>query len=268
MDSASTGSPSPSWLANVKEFVRPYYLRWFFFPLFPRARPEYFSTCWQFPWRPLSSDVALPRRGSGAGFLFLPMVDWHARVQRTHHLARALVRRGHRCFWLNPHLGRQFPHATLREKGNRIAYLEPGIVELHVRLPREPVFHERLLTEAEIFVLLEALKTLMAAGGDREFFQIVSIPTWCDLACRLKEFTGSPVIYDCHDLLSGFRKVAREIVEREAELFRRSDLVIFSSQPLAEKKLAEFPWLREKAVLVRNAAETSHFEAATPAARA
>ncbi len=263
MSVLSTGALLRNILRSLKEAVRPYYLRWFYFPLFPDARPDHFSTCWEYPWHPLSVRTLIQAGETSRppGFLFLPMADWHTRIQRSQHLARAFARRGHHCLLLNPHLGREFRYTRLREKDHRVALLEPGIVELHVRLPREPVFHHRLLREAENRILLGALEALIQAAGVRRLIQIVSLPTWCDVAGALKKLYGSPVVYDCHDLLSGFQAVAQEILERETELFRLSDLVVFSAQHLMDRKVAEFPWLQNKAVIVRNAVDFSHFAA-------
>jgi glycosyltransferase involved in cell wall biosynthesis len=258
-------------LRDLKEVVRPYYLRWVYFRLFPRAKPEHFSACWSYPWYPLSpcTPVSADEIRFHPSFLFLPMADWHSRIQRSQHLARALARRGHLCFYLNPHLGREYPRTRFTEKDHRVAKLGPLLLELHVRLPREPVFHHRLLRDAENRTVLAALATLLQGSAIQWVIQMVSLPTWCDVAVGLRRISGSPIVYDCHDFLSGFRAIGREIIEREIELFRLSDMVVFSAQQLMERKVAQFPWLREKAVLIRNAADFFHFttglQASSPA---
>src|SRR5450432_2016265 len=94
---------------GLKEFVRPYYLRWLYFPLFPHAKPEAFRNCWKFPFERLHPD----RRLSGStadlpDLVFYPMSDWHERNQRTRQLALAFGELGYHCIYLNPHLGREF----------------------------------------------------------------------------------------------------------------------------------------------------------------
>lgn len=54
------------------------------------------------------------------------MTDWHARMQRAQHLARALAGLGYRCFYLNPNLGREFPHPVWLSVSPRVCRLEPG----------------------------------------------------------------------------------------------------------------------------------------------
>jgi glycosyltransferase involved in cell wall biosynthesis len=255
---------------NAWEWIRPYYLRWCYFPLFPDARPRYFSDCWQYPFQALTPETASravsllgePRRAPD--LLFLPMTDWHARVQRTQHLARAFAALGHRSFYLNPHLGREFPRPYIFDKISRLSVLEPGVGELHIHLPREPVFHHRLLTDRENRLLLEALELLLSAAGASRTVQVVSFPLWLDVARALKQRHGIPIVYDCHDLLAGFSGIASEIVAREAELLEACDLAVFSSANLLDTMTGEFPWLAAKSLLLRNAADFSHFAQCSP----
>ena len=79
-------------LRSVKEAVRPFYLRWLYFPLFRGSRPAHFQDCWTYP-----VDELNPAAGVPPELLFLPMTDWHTRIQRTQHLARTFAAAGHRC---------------------------------------------------------------------------------------------------------------------------------------------------------------------------
>ena len=141
-----------------KERLRPWYLRNIFFPLFPNRQPAEFIASWKIPRIP-AMRIAPAKEGC-RDFLFLPMVAWHSRFQRPQLLARAIAKRGHRCFYLNPHLGRQF--ARRNEPSPQISHLEPGIYELHIRLPREPVFHHRALSNTESTALAEAIESIQA----------------------------------------------------------------------------------------------------------
>ena len=95
---------------KLREFVRPFYLRNIYFPLFPGRKPPYFDAAWRFPALDPEPQPDKPV------ILFLPMNDWHTRIQRTQHLARALSVRGFRCVYLNPHLGREFPTRSHRTR--------------------------------------------------------------------------------------------------------------------------------------------------------
>jgi glycosyltransferase involved in cell wall biosynthesis len=241
----------------ASEFLRPYSTRWLYFGLLGRPRPAYLTDCWRYPWSPFPSAAArslFARPPRGPDLLFLPMTDWHARTQRTQHLALALAAAGHRCFYLNPHLGFEFPGVCGLHRGHRISVLAPQLFELHLRLPREPVIHHRLPTLRENKILADGLRHVAQVSKDVGLVQVVSLPFWLDVSLALREAFGCPIVYDCHDFLGGFSRVARQVVERELELFRHCNLALFSSQPLMDAKLEQLPWLRGKSLLIRNAA--------------
>ncbi|HTF70113.1 MAG TPA: glycosyltransferase [Edaphobacter sp.] len=243
-------------LERGKETIRPYYLRWLYFPLFPNLRPEHFQDCWRYPSQTIArNDSRAPSQPPA--LLFFPMTDWHTRIQRTQHLARTFASLGHQCFYLNPHLGREFPNPYFFSSSPKLHILEPLIAELHIHLPFEPVFHDRLLSAHENTLIVNALKTVFDAEGTTKLVQMVSFPLWIDAAQKLREQFGFPIAYDCHDVLSGFRKISREIVEKEPALFKISDVVVFSSQELLNENVAQYPYLKDKSILVRNAVDES-----------
>jgi glycosyltransferase involved in cell wall biosynthesis len=268
---------------RLKELVRPYYLRWLYFRLFPERYPQYYKDCWRFPelafykTDPISPGARIPldtARGSDPnpafyktnpiGLLFLPMTDWHTRIQRTQHLARASAALGRQCFYLNPHLGREFPRPYLFTRSPRLVELEPGIAELHVHLPLEPVFHHRPLSPAETDRIVSAIRILYRFNSSRRLIQIVSFPVWSELAQRLREEFRFPIVYDCHDTLAGFRGIAPELLEEEHKLMAHSDLVIFSALKLRHDNLARQPELAAKSMLLRNAVDANWLARGVP----
>lgn len=248
----------------VKERLRPYYLRWVYFRCFKKRRPEYFVTCWQGPFRRIGKEALFPVPQSGLPDLFFyPMVDWHTRIQRSQHLVRAFANLGYRCIYLNPHLGRQFDTVPPADKAHRLSLLAPNIYELHVRLPREPVFHHRLLQAEEERVVAEAVETVADAFGTRNAVQIVSFPVWCGAVSRLRGARGFPVVYDCHDFLAGFANVCPDIVAEETALLASAELVLFSSERLRDRHGTS----RSQSLLCRNAAEAEQFWGGADAGR-
>jgi glycosyltransferase involved in cell wall biosynthesis len=243
--------PQLGWL---KEAVRPYYLRWLFFPLRPRQRPHAFQACWQFPFQKVGDSVRLPKSASGLpDLLFYPMTDWHTRTQRTQHLVRAFAALGYRCIYINPHLGREFETTSLFDKAHRLAQLEDNIFELHIRLPREPVFHDRLLAGEEEDIIGRAVRGILPPHAS--VIQILSFPLWSGVARRFREQSSFPIVYDCHDLLSGFQNICGDMLTAEAGLLMDADLVLFSSQGLLDRYCNV-----KKRLLVRNAVTATHFE--------
>lgn len=238
-----------------KEAIRPYYLRWLYFPLFPKRQPQHFPDCWKYP--PYQMDCQVPASPHGPDLLFLPMTDWHTRIQRTQHLAKTFAALGQRCFYLNPHLGREFPHPYLFTQTPKLTAIEPCISELHIHLPFEPVFHDRLLSAQETSTVANTLKIVFRDCHSSRLIQMISFPLWLDIACELRNEFGFPIVYDCHDVLSGFRNIAPEIVALESKLFESSDLVVFSSRALLVENVALYPYLQAKSILVRNAVDES-----------
>ena len=241
----------PGWL---KESVRPYYLRWLYFRLFPSRRPAGFRDCWQYPYRRLVLEDPLFAGDSKASYLvFYPMTDWHTRIQRSQHLARTFARSGWRCLYLSPHLGREFESVRRFDPSHRLSQLEENVWELHIRLPREPVFHQRLLTAGEEAIVMDAVSRVIPAGA-RRVVQMVSFPLWWPVARRLRQVSGFPILYDCHDLLSGFGNVGADLLAAEAPLIDGADLVLFSSLGLME----HFPGVPNR-LLVRNGVTAREF---------
>ena len=191
--------------------------------------------------------------------LFFPMTGWHTRIQRSQQLARALAASGHRCIYINPHLGCEHLRPYLADRHSWISVLLPRILEFHIHLPREHVLHRRLLSADESRRVLAAVGELVAVLRIPSAVQLVSFPIWLDAAKWLRDLFGFPIVYDCHDYLGGFENVAPEIIHKEAELFEACDLVTFSARSLMESTIAAFSCVRTKAALVRNAADASHF---------
>ena len=244
-------------IEGIKEVIRPYYLRWIYYRLFPHRHPDYLVGCWNYPFEKLRGRSPLDVPASHLpDLLFFPMCDWHGRMQRSQHLAMAFARLGHRCIYVNPHFGRQFDSPPLLDRAPRISRLAKNVFELHVRLPREPVFHHRMLRRKEERLIQAAVQNLLDSIGTGRAVQILSLPIWQGVVRALRESDGFPIVYDCHDLLSGFTNVSGDIIAAEAAILRESDLVLFSSQDLLERH--ELP--QKKRLLVRNAVEPGHFQ--------
>jgi glycosyltransferase involved in cell wall biosynthesis len=250
----------------LKEFLRPYYLKWFYFRLFPKKRPDYLAACWNRPHFPANHplDQLIHSNPGQPDLLFLPMSDWHSRIQRTQHLATHFGELGARCFYVNPHLGREFPTLYSPQDNLRIGLAALQVLELHIHLPREPVYHHRLLTADETGRIIDGIRRVTASAGAARVIQVVSFPIWLDSAVRLKRELGFPIVYDCHDLLSGFRAIAGPLLEAEGALLSHADLVCFSSQELLERAVGKRPAIAAKSIVIRNAANPIDYASARP----
>ena len=245
----------------MKELVRPYYLKWLYFPLVKDSCPPHFKSCWKYPSCSLGPAVRSFTEPQGAlpDVVFLPQVDWHTRIQRPQQLARAFASLGHRCIYLNPHLGREFSQPSPFGPSEIASSISPGVIELHVRLPREPVFHHRRLRSSEVQAVRDSLRQLLKIIDSRSSILIVGLPLWTEVAIELRRDLTSPIVYDCHDLLEGFRNMGEELVSAERALLETSDLVAFSAEWLEREHAGELPSICAKSLLVRNAVDPDEF---------
>jgi glycosyltransferase involved in cell wall biosynthesis len=225
----------PAFLDLFREYIRPYYLRWVYFRMFPQRRPLQWDVYWRHPFERVPFKQAVLPETDVCSVILYPMNDWHTRQQRTHHFAAEIATRGNIVIYLNPHLGRQFETTPLFDSAPRLSRLGANLFELHVRLPREPIFHQRVLTAAETRLIVEALRQVLGPRNVRPVVQMLSFPIWIDAARVLKNLYGFPIAYDCHDLLSGFQNISEEIVRQENLALKEADLQVFSSVMLAEK---------------------------------
>lgn len=245
----------------LRESVRPYYLKYLYARVRRGKYPPEFERWRSYTAVALGPGVKplLPAATETPEVIFLPMADWHGIRQRTQHLARGLAALGHRCVYLNPHLGREFAEAYPFSPKRVVTALEAGVIELHIHLPREPVFHHRCLTPAEEEELFESLAALLHHIRSKRQLLIVSFPLWTGVAARLRREFNSTVIYDCHDLLEGFDGIAPSLLQEEGTLLDAADLVVFSSGWLSEQHIARRTRLAGRSAIIRNAVDPADF---------
>ena len=189
------------------------------------------------------------------------MNDWHARFQRTQQLATALSRWEYRCLYVNPNLGREFEQLRYKSPEHRIGILGEDLYELHVRLPREPVFHHRRLTAAETAIVQEAVAAALDELRMSPVVQVVSFPLWFEAASALRRARSLPLVYDCHDLLQGFVQCRPRTGGGGGRQLPDADLVLFSSERLREHFAAQEQRFAGRTLLLRNAVDFEQFSA-------
>jgi glycosyltransferase involved in cell wall biosynthesis len=154
---------------------------------------------------------------------------------------------GYRCFYVNPHLGREFPQTYFNSPSVLVSTLGQRLLELHIHLLLEPVFHCRRLRSNETAIITNAIETVLGTASSARPALIVSFPVWQDVAFQLRERLGCKVIYDCHDLMAGFEDISEDLLEAEQRLFTDCDLIVFSARQLMESILGQHPGLRSNA---------------------
>ncbi len=181
------------------------------------------------------------------------VIDWHFRVQRPQHLARALAERGHRVFYVS----NNFVDAAA--PGFHVQPLdgEGRLFQVHLDLAGAPAIYYGLPSEAQVDALHASLATLLEWTCTRSSLSLVQHAYWTPL---VRSLPNARVVYDCMDHHAGFDDNAPAVLQAEQALVADADLVIVTSGWLHEEIA---PKARATA-LVRNAGEYAHF-AAVPA---
>ena len=189
-------------------------------------------------------------QGDRPDVLVWAVIDWHFRVQRPQHLARALADGGHRVFYLSNNF------VDDPEPGFAIEPLDDAgrLYQVHLHLRGAPAIYANPPDAAQAAQLAGGLERMAHWHGGRNAVSIVQHPFWTVL-------TGRPpathVVYDCMDHHAGFGDNTAHVTAEERRLIDSSDLVVVTSQWLAQDVSRH-----EKPVaLIRNATEYSHFSA-------
>lgn len=156
----------------------------------------------------------------------LSHLRWDFVYQRPQHLLSRCARERRVIFFEEPHFGDDL-RLDVRRSEEGVLVAVPHLPE-SVRGRRE---HEEALSQA-------LLSRLFAEQQVREHVLWYYTPMPVAWTRHLRPLG---VVYDCMDELSAFKFAPSELVEREAELFRRADLVFTGGQSLYEAKRGKHP---------------------------
>ncbi len=150
----------------------------------------------------------------------LSHLRWDFVFQRPQHLLSRCARQRRVFFVEEPELGVDFPRLEVREA-------QPGVL---VAVPRLP---EGLDEEQQVSIQRRLLGEMVRRHAIEEYvlwyYTPMAIPFTRHLMPRA-------VVYDCMDELSAFAGAPSRLHEHEAELFRRSHLVLTGGHSLYEAK--------------------------------
>jgi len=187
-----------------------------------------------------------------ASFVFLPVIDWHFRVQRPQHLAMSLARRGHKVVYLTTSFFE--PNGGKLYRMLEQPFQSVFICELACPGPH-PAIYRALANPEQQAMLAEGLHQLQRDLELTNMVNIVQHPFWLKAAERQG---GALLVYDCMDFHAGFSNNQMDILREERRLAMVADQVIVTADALARKLLPR------QAVVIRNAAEVDFFAAAPP----
>lgn len=176
------------------------------------------------------------------------VIDWHFRIQRPQHLARALAQKGHRVFYIS---------VDFIDDAKPGFHLEPLDVEgrlhqVHLNLRGAPQIYASMPPEGEVATLKSSLGCLLEWTGTQAAVSIVQHPYWSELA---RSVPNVRVVYDCMDHHAGFDNNSGAVLDAENALVRDSELVIVTSGWLQR----EFEGQARSLTVIRNAGEYTAF---------
>ncbi|MGZ9233959.1 MAG: hypothetical protein ACXW4E_00405 [Anaerolineales bacterium] len=181
--------------------------------------------------------------------IVFPIIDWHYRFQRPQQIATRLASHGHRVFYLRTYfLEGTSPTVQLIRK-------DIPVFDVQFRLPAPKNIVADQLDESSKQTLLEQINVLREDFDLSKAICFVDLPFWGPLALELQKTYGWKIVYDSLDHLSGFSNITPFMLEPEAELIRKSDLVLTTSHLLFNEKAR----LNTNCILVPNATEFDHF---------
>jgi UDP-galactopyranose mutase len=172
-------------------------------------------------------DVIDFRDGGGFDLVCLSHLRWDFVYQRPQHLLSRCARERRVFYFEEPIFGGDEPRLDVRRS-------EEGVLVAVPHLP-EGVRGKR---EEEEALLQTLLSRLFADHKVREHVLWYYTPMALGWTRHLRPLG---VVYDCMDELSAFKFAPPELREREAELFRRADLVFTGGQSLYEAKRGRHP---------------------------
>jgi GT2 family glycosyltransferase/glycosyltransferase involved in cell wall biosynthesis len=192
----------------------------------------------------------LPVTSGPAPVIFFNTVAWNSIVQRPHHFARGLARRGHPVFWIETTLAPPLTWSSVRPlpepfPGLRLVYL-PGVANDIYRMEWDTDSVETMSL---------ALAHLASVFGLRQMVMLVQYPRWEPLAIELKRRLGWNLIYDCLDDQQAFADLFQtRLANHQDRLIEQADALITSSAVLRDGVLS-----RREVLFLPNAADFDLF---------
>lgn len=176
------------------------------------------------------------------------LIDWHFRIQRPQHLARALARRGHRVFYIsNESIDAHAP-------GFRPELLDASarLYQVHLNVRGAPTIYHAMPDASQRADMDASLRALLAWTGTTDAVSIVQHAYWSGIASRVPH---ARIVYDCMDHHAGFDNNAPDVIAAEEALVARADLVVTTSDWLARQCEAQ----ARHVVTIRNAVDFERF---------
>jgi GT2 family glycosyltransferase/glycosyltransferase involved in cell wall biosynthesis len=176
------------------------------------------------------------------------VIDWHFRIQRPQHLSREMANAGHRVFYVsNDFIDRSEPGFAVEPLDR-----EGRLFRIQLHLKGSPAIYHAIPTPDAQQQLRLSVGLMLAWTRSRSCLSLVQHPYWLETAHVLPNHR---LTYDCMDHHGGFADNSPEVLARELDLMRTSDLLVVTSDWLYEEACKYNP----QRLMVRNACQYEHF---------
>jgi len=183
-----------------------------------------------------------------------PVIEWDFRWQRPQQIASQFADHGHRVFYFSIDTESAPEDSSYDEVVSKIQIRELRTNVWWVKLCSCEALnaYRSTISDKNLLFLNWSLDYLKQKFNIAHSISIIDLPFWTPVVIELANNIN---IYDCMDDHSGFSTNSETMLLQEAELFKKSDLVVTSSQTLNDKVAG----LNENTVIVRNAGEYDYF---------
>lgn len=194
--------------------------------------------------------------------LRFPVIDWDFRWQRPQQISEQFALHGHRVFYITTDIAVLPMEEPVYEDVARhvgIKRIEPNIWLITLCATRKLNLYRDLMNETDIRYLSWSIDYVRARFRIEHLVSIVDLPFWTPLVTAIG---NHKLVYDCMDEHQGFSTNDKAILSQEEQLVHSADLVVASSQALYDRMKELHP----STLLLRNAADASHFYNPMPVA--
>ena len=136
---------------------------------------------------------------------------------RTQQLTEGMASLGHRCLYLNPHLGRE-SQTVPAQQASIVTFIEPPILKLPPPTARTGVPPSASFDPRKSRPLVRTSNSFLDATGSTSQVAVISFPLWLDVALRLRASRGTPLILCCHDCSRVSKGISADLIRAESEL--------------------------------------------------
>jgi glycosyltransferase involved in cell wall biosynthesis len=178
-------------------------------------------------------SAVLRTAGQPADIVCLSHLRWDFVFQRPQHLMSRAAR-DRRVFYVQPPIGSKYPDRYVVKRRARglsivVPVLGPGMGAASLSPVKEA---------ARLAALRDRIDELIENEGIRNYVLWYYTPMAIPVSRQLDPVA---VVYDCMDELALFKRAPRRLLEYEAELFDRADVVFTGGRSLYEAKRTRHP---------------------------